>query len=97
MPVIEKIEESSETFDPLAEEVAVAEPVELQMSYAPWLVEVELPITWTEYFLKLFLMMVCMFFSMLVSIWVGQEGMLYNPQAPIQYMEQNPQRYQSPD
>ena len=43
------------------------------------MVEVELPITWLEYFLKLAMMMVFMFFGMLISIWFGQEGMLYNP------------------
>lgn len=41
------------------------------------MIEVVLPITWTESFLKMALMGCFMFFFLLMQIWIGQEGMLY--------------------
>mmetsp|Transcript_13778 Transcript_13778/g.17412 ORF Transcript_13778/g.17412 Transcript_13778/m.17412 type:complete len:209 (-) Transcript_13778:780-1406(-) len=96
-PLIPTIDEANQAFDPLAEEVVASAVVEEpDIAYAPEMIEVELPITWAEYFLKLVMMGTFMFFGMLISIWIGQEGMLYNPDAPIKYMEQNPYRYQAP-
>ena len=68
-------DESNYTFDPLADE-SVA-PALAEEVIVPEMIEMELPITWAEYFLKLFMMMTLMFTGMLLSIWVGQEGMLY--------------------
>lgn len=50
---------------------------------APPMIEVELPITWLEYFCKLFISGCLMFLMLLLSVWAGQEGMLYVPASPI--------------
>ena len=70
-----KLPEENYTFDPLADETTI--PAMEDEVIVPEMIEVELPITWAEYFLKLVLMMIMMFTGMLLSIWVGQEGMLY--------------------
>ena len=69
------VPEENYTFDPLADETTI--PAMEDEVIVPEMIEVELPITWAEYFLKLVLMMIMMFTGMLLSIWVGQEGMLY--------------------
>jgi len=58
------IDENAVTFDPLADEGAT-DPAMVE-EYEPEMMEVELPITWTEYFLKSGLMIVFMFFGMLM-------------------------------
>ena len=57
------------------------EPVE------PEMMEVELPITWLEWFSKLVLMGTFLFLGLLFSIYVGQEGMLYVCDQPIKFVE----------
>lgn len=61
------------------------------------MVEVDAPGTWAESFVSLFLFVSFMSIFVLISIWTGQEGMLYVPAQPIQYIEQNPPPYLSPE
>ena len=60
------------------------------------LIEVEVAATWTEALVKLVLFCVMMFVGLLLTIYFSQEGLLYVPDQPIKFIEQNPPRYQSP-
>jgi len=66
-PVPPLIDEDA-AFDPLADEIAATIEEEV---YVPEMIEVEMPISWTEYFLKMVLMGTLMFVGMLLSIWIG--------------------------
>ena len=61
------------------------------------MVEVDGPNTWAETLVKMALFGGFMFLFVLLSIWTGQEGMLYVPAQPIQLIEQNPPQYKSPE
>ncbi len=64
-------------------------PIEEEHSVA-WvteMIEVEMPITWLESFCKIILMASLMFLGILLSIWIGQEGMLYVTDQPIKRCE----------
>jgi hypothetical protein len=77
--------------DPLADTPIQAE--ELTVDWVTEMIEVDVPITWLESLCKMILMVGMMGIGMLLSIWVGQEGMLYVTDSPIKYIEQNPHRY----
>ena len=63
----------------------------------PPMIEVDAPCTWAETFVRLSLFGFFMLLFLLISLWTGQEGMLYVPAQPIQYIEQNPPPYLSPE
>ena len=52
--------------------------------------------TWTWYIIKYSIMMVSFAVFMLLVIYFSQERLLYVPGQPIQFIEDNPQRYKSP-
>ena len=54
------------------------EAEELLAQEAP-MIEVDAPITWAESLVKLALFLIFMALFVLISIWTGQEGMLYVP------------------
>ena len=57
------------------------------------LVEIDAPTSWLEFAAKLTFFAVCMFVMLLLTIYFSQEGLLYVPAQPIQFIEQNPPRY----
>ena len=71
----------------VVDEAALMDDPSLMQPEAPPMIEVELPITWLEYFCKLFISGCLMFLMLLLSVWAGQEGMLYVPDSPIKFIE----------
>ena len=55
--------------------------------------EVDADASWPEFFFRIFLSCSFLFLFMLLSLYFGQEGMLYVPGSPIAQIEQNPERY----
>ena len=82
---------------PSQEEIDASMDTEFPLSAECPLVEAEAPNTWTETILKTLMNSFLMFFIFLLTLWWNQEGMLYIPDNPIKYQEQNPCKYKDPE
>ena len=74
---------------PLPEDLPEGEEVSLE----PEMMEIDAPVSWVETLAKFVITSSIMFLALLLMIWVKQEGMLYVPDQPIKFIEQNPERY----
>ena len=53
--------------------------------------------TWKYWFIKKFIMMICLLLFGLLLLFIFQEKLLYLPGTPIQQIENNPVNYKSPE